>query len=100
MTSDPYKKFKRFRMSAHHPLRDFMEAPDAYGFYEIGIAQGAIFVPKYGGRSVGTTLANAQRSTLITVTMTTSPKLKGLCISDTTRQALTPRHDTSKLSTS
>ena len=56
MTPDPYEKFKRFRMSAYHPLQDFMEAPDAYGFYEIGIVHGAIFFPKYGGRSAGTSL--------------------------------------------
>ena len=56
MTKDPYAKFKNFSMSEHHPLRDFMAAPDAYGFYEIGIVHGAMFVPKYGGRSAGTTL--------------------------------------------
>ena len=42
MSLDPYEKFKHFRMSGHHPQQDFMEAPDAYGFYEIGIVHGAI----------------------------------------------------------
>jgi hypothetical protein len=56
MPPSPYEKFKHFRLSAHRPRREFMEAHDAYGFYEIGIVQGTIFIPRYGGRSAGTTL--------------------------------------------
>jgi hypothetical protein len=56
MATDPYAKFKNFRMSAHYPLCDFMQAPDSYGFYEIGMVHGAQFKPMYGGRSAGTTL--------------------------------------------
>ena len=37
-------------------LKDWGQAPDAYGFYEIGYLLKGEFMPMYGGRAAGSTL--------------------------------------------
>jgi len=47
--------------SQPRPLGLYKEAPERYGFYEIGYWIGGEFKPKYGGRAAGTTLRQRLR---------------------------------------